>query len=258
MISMKWFLVLVIFPEIIFGQNLNLNLKSKTPLSVEKYEGTDKFGNIYYLNEGVFYKTGKDGDYQFKDLQLGNPTSSDLINPLKIVLFYESTNTVVFLDRHLIEIQRINFNLLPNFKTIRFVNEASGDKIWIFNLSNQQLELFNYIQKSTITTSQPISQKVLDQKSNLNFCWLLTTNSIKKYNIYGSLLGKMVNPGYSKLSEDNGNLVAQHDSTLFYKAKGFKNFQKLDFQKIKLKNFYLTDKTLYIYDGKFLYQFYLN
>ncbi len=257
MAHIKWFLFMLLFFQISFAQNL-LEVKGKIPLNVEKYEGTDKYGNLYYFNKNVFYKTGKGVNYQFNDLQLGKPTRSDILNPMKIILFYENTNTVVFLDQHLIEISRINFNQLPEFKTIGFATEASGDNIWIFNINNQQLEIFDYTKKKATATSQPLNSKILDFESNFNFCWILTENYLEKYNVYGSLIEKIPNSGFEQLTEDNGDVIAQKDTNLYLKKKGLSKFEKLQFPQLDIKAFFLNDRNLYIYDGNFLYEYYLK
>lgn len=255
---LKYFCIFIFSAQAFFAQNKPVELKNKIPLKIDRFEGIDKYGNIYYFKNNVFYKFGKDGNFHFSDLQLGKPTSSDLINPLKIVLFYEAMNTLVLVDHHLIEIARINFNRLETIKTLGHASEASGDKIWLFNIDNQQLEIFDYIQQKTVASSQPLASKVLDIVSNFNFCWILTENLLTKYNTYGSLLEKTTNIGFEELAEDNGNLVAKKDNTLFIRLKNSMEFEELLLPVTNVKDFYLNDKKLYIYDGEFLNEFHLN
>jgi hypothetical protein len=238
-----------------FGQDIYLKLLDKTPLQAEKYLGTDNYGNRYYIKDNVFYKSTSKKTYQFSDLQLGKPTSADIINPLKIMLFYKSTNTVVFLDRHLVEIDRARFNALPHFKNLKFVTAAGNNALWLFNLDSRQLEIHDYIRKKTLATSQPVSPEVLDQKSNFNFCWLLTETTLEKYNIYGSLLEKIPHEGLVKISENNGRLIVQKRNELFFKKKASTDFEALDLPEMEIKAFHLNDENLYLYDGEILYRY---
>ena len=82
-------------------------------LQAETYIGTDAYTNQYFIDEMAFYKQGPDGTYVFKDFSLGPLSKVDIINPLKMMLFYNQTNTVVFVDNRLNEVERINFINLP-------------------------------------------------------------------------------------------------------------------------------------------------
>lgn len=241
-----------------FGQGISIKLTGKIPLEAEKYVGTDNYGNSYFIKQNIFYKNGEDKTYQFNDLQLGKLTSVDIINPLKITLFYENMNTVVFLDRHLIEIGRINFTVLPKFRSLGFATTASNNSLWIFNVNSQQLEIFDYLKKATLASSQPIGQNVIGQKSNFNFCWLLTEKMVEKYNSYGSLLLKIPNPGFTMLAENNGHLIAKNKEGIFFLKKGSSEFVPLKIPKIDVKSFYLNDENLYIYDGEFIHTYQIN
>lgn len=242
-----------------FGQGISIKLTKKIPLKAEKYVGTDNYGNSYFIKQNIFHKIGKDKTYQFNDLQLGKLTSVDIINPLKITLFYENMNTVVFLDRHLIEINRINFNLLQNFRTLAFASTAGNNSLWLFNLDSQQLEVFDYLKKKKLAHTQPLDQKIIDLKSNFNFCWLLTEKTVKKYNSYGSLLQEISNPGFIKFVENNGHLIAENKAgALFFLKKGSSKFVPLKIPEIDLKTFYLNDENLYIYDGEFIHTYQIN
>ena len=93
----------------------------------------------------VLYKEGGDGSFSFNDFQLGRLSSVDILNPLKVVLFYEDTNTVLLLDNRLNVIERIAFNNLMDFINVGNATNAGNSNLWIFNVDSQQLELFNYI-----------------------------------------------------------------------------------------------------------------
>src|SRR5690606_40664419 len=87
----------------------------------------------------VINKQGPDGNFLFNDLQLGRITSVDIINPLKVVVFFQDTNTVVLLDNKLSEIQRINFNNLPQFLNVSTDTNAGNNSLCLFNVDTQQL-----------------------------------------------------------------------------------------------------------------------
>ena len=227
----------------------------KSPLKAEDYLGTDNYGNIYFFEKNIFHKKGADNSYHFNDLQLGKPTSADILNPLKIVLFYEAMNTVVFLDRHLIEISRINFNTLPKLRSLGFATLAGGGNLWTFNIGSKSLEVFDFSKKKLRARSQPLGDRVIDQKSNFNFCWLLTSKNLKQYNSSGSLIRSYSNENFTELTENNKNLVAKKENELFFMEAGTEQFLKLALPEMEIQNFYLNDENLYIYDGNHIYSY---
>ena len=113
-------------------------------MKADMFVGLDSYQNTYFVKDKVLHKQGKDGNYIFNDFQLGDIASVDIINPLKIVVFYEDTNTVLFLDNKLNEIERLNFNEIAEFINLGCATNAGGNKLWIFNVDSQQLELYNY------------------------------------------------------------------------------------------------------------------
>src|SRR5690554_4049882 len=144
--------------QIGFGQSVAL--KSSTPLVADKFIGFDSFKNTYFVEDRVLHKQGPDGSFIFNALQLGRISSVDIINPLKVVVFFQDTNTVVFLDNKLSEIQRLNFNNLPSFMNVSTATNAGNNSLWIFNVDTQQLELYNYSSNLNTTVSQPFAGKL--------------------------------------------------------------------------------------------------
>lgn len=239
------------------AQNISAKLESKTPLENVEFIGVDKYGDTYTEHKNIFYKTGEKS-YQFSDIQLGKLTSVDILNPLKIVLFYKDMNTVVLLDDKLNEINRINFNTLSNFRTVGFATKANQNNLWIFNVDLQELELFDYRQNKVVSHTQPLNGEVLQQKSNFNFCWLLTKTKLKRYNSYGSFIDGFPADSITKINNYNQRLVALHNKKLSILLKGAKSFQPIYIPEIVIKEFYLMDENLYLYDGKFIYNYRLN
>jgi hypothetical protein len=196
----------------------------------------------------------------FNDFQLGPITSVDLINPLKIVLFYRDTNTVVFVDNRLNEIERIIFNNLPNFINVGAATDAGNNRLWIFNMDTQELELFNYRSFLETVVSQPFPGSLKGMASNFNYCYTLTDKKIRAFNIYGSLLAEIDAQGYEKIFQQNENVYALKEQTLYFVSKLSEDEPVAAFQKITLplqekqvQGLYLTQDFLYLYDGNHLH-----
>jgi hypothetical protein len=182
-----------------------------------------------------------------------------------VVVFFQDTNTVVLLDNKLNEIQRINFNNLPQFLNVSTATNAGNNSLWLFNVDTQQLELYNYGSKLQTVVSQPFPGKLLSQASNFNYCFTLTERKFRAFNIYGSILNEVPSEGYEKIIQQNENLVALKENSLYYLPDFARRNDaishetvKLSLTEITIKDLQLTNDFLYIYDGEILHTFKLT
>ena len=231
-------------------------------LKASTFVGIDSYKNKYFVKDMVLYKQGPDGKFSFNDFQLGNISSVDIINPLKIVVFYEDMNTVLLLDNKLNLIEQIRFNNLPEFINISTATNAGNSKLWVFNIDSQQLELYNYNTNSKAVVSQPFSGKLISQSSNFNYCFVLTENKIRTFNSYGSLLSEIAVEGFDKIIQHNKIILGLSKNELFLIAENELDTEILSVKPIKvlipentIKDLYLTEDFLYIYDGNTLHTF---
>jgi hypothetical protein len=255
-----------LFLLLLFG-TIHLNAQDFELVTTEYFDattfvGVDSYKNVYSIKDMVLYKNGPDGSFTYNDFQLGNLSSVDIINPLKIVLFYEDTNTVLLLDNRLNLIERITFSNLSKFITISNATNAGNSKLWIFNVDSQQLELYNYISNVKTIVSQPFAGKLVSQASNFNYCFVLTENKLRKFNRYGSLVSEFPMTGYEKIIHHNKNTIALKDNKLFSISNDLLNIENTTVKPINitipennLKHLYLTEDFLYIYDGNNLHTF---
>ena len=251
-------LVFVVFP-LFAQQNIDLKFISKEKSNLQTFAGIDNFGDFYHYNQQNIYiqrKSGKTID--FADIQLGNITSVDGFNRLKINAFYTDFNTVLILDNRLNEIYRINFNEITPYRNVSHVSTGYDNAIWIYNQDTQQLELFDYKQRITKAKTLPIANTVLGLVSNYNFVWLLTEDYLISYSYFGSMVSKMKNDGYTDLIEINENIILKKDNKLFYLSGDYNNIIPLNLPELLIKAFFATDETLYIYDGEYLHQYQLK
>ena len=232
-----------------------LYLKNTIDLNADHFWGTDAFDALFFSKENVFTKEWNNQKWEFTDYSLGELTFVSLLNPLKILLFYGNSNTVVILDKYLNEIKRIDFNVINGFINIHSVSPANDNTIWVFNSNSQRLELLNTITLKTILSTQPIDQLPIYQFSNFNFCWLVTDKVIYKFNIYGSLVEEMKNEGFSKLQSFNEQLYLFKNHNVYTIEKSKTKIDKILLPEIKAEQFYVTDEILYIYDLRKLYSF---
>jgi hypothetical protein len=239
-----------------------LELVSSVALDTETFVGVDSYNNVYSISNMVLYKEGGDGSFSFNDFQLGRLSSVDILNPLKVVLFYEDTNTALLLDNRLNLIERIAFNNLVDFINVGNATNAGNSNLWIFNVDSQQLELFNYITNAKNVVSQPFSGKIVSQASDFNYCFTLTESELREFNRYGSLLFELPMKGYEKIIYHGKHIIALKENKLFLLDYDSLNTGKPIIRPINvgipennIKDLYLTEDFMYIYDGKNLHTF---
>lgn len=234
-----------------FAQEVTFEAISSFDIKGDILVGVDDFKSVYYISDNVLIKESKkQDDYQFSALQLGTIASVDIINPLKIIVFYEMSNTVVILDNTLNEITRIDFTTIANFRNISLATNAGDRKLWIFNTDLQQLEIYDWKMDKIITQFPPMETNATAIASNFNFCWVVNNQQIFKYNSYGSFIESNKIKDVSLIAQSNGNVMAITEVNLYYKKNTVKEFTSINIPDIPHKDFYLKDEILYIYTGK--------
>ncbi|GAA0871315.1 hypothetical protein GCM10009117_04610 [Gangjinia marincola] len=230
-----------------------------TPLDADIFVGIDDFNNLFYVKENTFFKQQKNQKTQFVDLQLGELTSVDILNPLKILLFYRDVNTVVILDNRLNEITRINFNELPSIKAVDFAGSGKGQTIWIYNTLLNQIELFDYLQQRSVANTPPLKEAALLFDTGYNYAYKITKDQLLTYSLYGVLTNSIPIPNIVQLCERDQQLI------LYSKDTGYSLYTRKDESLKPLENlevipqqFYLNGEKFYIYDGNAIHYYTLN
>jgi hypothetical protein len=212
---------------------------------------------LYYSKDNVFYKQDLDRDkvgrLQFYDVQLGDLTSVDLINPLKILLFYRDTQTVVLLDNRLNESLRISLDNLQPYRFIQHAQLAGERRLWLYNQDLQRLEIYDYINDRTLVSSPVIEQDVLYLLTDYNFCHVVTANAVLSYNSYASRTGKLslTSPFVADYDFERLAIIHENDLRVYRFNKEYKLVKTeipepimTDYQP---QSIYLKNGNLYLY-----------
>ena len=240
----------------LFAQDFIIQKIKEIPLIADQFVGEDKFGNLYYIHQNTLFRKSEERLVEYRALQLGEIASVDLLNPLRISVFYKEANTVVILDNRLNEMKRISFDQLTHFIMVDYCTTANDQSLWVFNADLQELEIFNYDREQIELKTLPVSTPILDQKSNFNFCWLQTKTGFQQYNIYGSLI-KEVNVEFDKLEvHKNFLLLINKKGISYYFNYKDEELRTLKLPKIEYNQVHLNSEKLYLYNGKtiFIYQ----
>jgi hypothetical protein len=240
-------------------QHVKASKIDSTQLKAQSIFGIDTFGTLYYTTEDhSFHKKTKDTIITYASFQLGEITTANAFNSLKINLFYKDFNTVVILDNRLAEVFKIDFNTLQPYKNVSYVSTGFDNTLWIFNQDLQQLELYDYKTKKIRLKTVPVQSEVLDLKSDYNNCYMLTENYLYIYNYFGSLIAKHKNEGYESLAFSKANLVLKKANQLHILQKNKTEIQSIEHPNLLINQFLVTNETLYIYDDEILRQYQLK
>jgi hypothetical protein len=238
---------------------IRASLQDSISLKAESVFGVDNFGTLYYSTQNnTFLKTTKDTTITYANFQLGKITSANTFNPLKINLFYQDFNTVVILDNRLAEIFKVDFNTVLPYKNVSYVSTGFDNTLWIFNQDLQQLELYDFKTGKVRLKTVPIQSNILDLKSDINNCYMLTENYLYVYNYFGSLIAKQKNEGYEKLAFSEAHLILKKDEKLYILQKNESEIQPIAHPNLLINQFLVTNETLYIYHDEMLRQYQLK
>ncbi|MBC3847441.1 hypothetical protein H8K90_13680 [Winogradskyella echinorum] len=245
--------------SLVAQEQIKASIKDSTIFKADKIFGVDTFGTLYYTTKNnTFHKKTKDTIITYSNFQLGEITSANTFNSLKINLFYSDFNTVIILDNRLAEIFKIDFNTISPYKNISFVSTGFDNTLWVFNQDLQQLELYDYKTNKTRLKTVPVQSNILDLKSDYNNCYMLTEKYLYIYNYFGSLISKFKNEGYESLAYSKAHLILKKAEQLYVLPKNGTEIQKIEHQNLLINQFLVTNETLYIYDSETLRQYQLK
>ncbi len=207
-----FFLGLICFSFSFIQNDQPKKLLIKTKLN---YFATDNIGNVYTVKEDELIKYLASGKLfaRYSNLKLGNITTIDVTNPLKLLLYYRDFQQIVFLDNQLTEnSEPISLEALGREQT-DLVCAGANNSFWIYDKQNNELVRFD-------ETSKKIA----------------STGNLKQ------ILQADLKPNYIK--EHNGYLFLNSPETGIYVFDIFGTFSKIISLK-NLKQFEVSEDIIY-------------
>ncbi|MEM8584965.1 MAG: hypothetical protein AAGF87_11875 [Bacteroidota bacterium] len=107
---------------------------------------TDPAGQVYeQFSNGELrkYDLPADTTYIYYDLRLGTIDWLDAANPFSAIAYFEDFQIIVFLDRTLSEIGRLDLREAPSIEQAGMVARGIDDRIWIFDQAAFRLKLID-------------------------------------------------------------------------------------------------------------------
>jgi len=192
---------------------------SKVKEAPERYLGKDTFEWQYTITSNTLRKE-KDGRFvEYKNVSLGDIFKVDIQNPLQVVVFYRRFNTVVLLDNQLNETARIDFSQLPPSVPQMIIADAAGlasqNRLWIFDLNQMRLGLYDIARAAFKTITPPFTDTIRYYQSGYNyFYWIDTKGQCFVVNPFGNvnLLGSVPDFEQAQIISQNAILLKKDNS----------------------------------------------
>jgi len=254
-------LYILLFISFSFSQaqeGIEVTLKEIIKLDADNFIGVNMFDELFYVKNEVLYKKTSEELFSYQNRILGALSSVGVLNSLETNLFYKDFNTVVKLDKKLGEISKIDFNSSNIFSTITHVATASNKRLWVFNADTQQVQVYSPQQDVIEVTTQPVTETIVTFYSNYNFCWILTKTKLLQYNVYGNLLNSYALDRFEDFIYYKNYFFLKKNGQLYSLLVDSKTPKLIEIPELTIKDFSVTNETLYIYDGKELHSFKIN
>ena len=133
----------------------------------------DPFGNIYAVKKTQLYKFSPQGKLlaRYSDNSMGIISSIDVFNPMKVMLFYQHSGTLVFLDEQFAPIREPVFLFDADYLTISLASYSAANQIHLYDEVNRYLITLDFfireISKTPINfpSFNPVKMIELEEKS---------------------------------------------------------------------------------------------
>lgn len=130
------------------------SLKKRVIVTKSDYFTIDEIGNVYSVKEHELIKFTANTKLfaRYSNLKLGNITSVDATNPLKLLLYYRDFQQLIFVDNQLTEnSEPISLENL-GYEQTELVCASTNNSFWIYNKQNNELIRFNESSKKIAST----------------------------------------------------------------------------------------------------------
>lgn len=243
------------FSKFLFGQETKIQCKQIEfiDLKADNFYGYDNFGFYYYSKNNAFFKQKKLEIYQYQNINLGDLTQVDFINPLKILLFYRNFNAVVLVDNFLSETTQIHFSELTKPISCKYVGYAEQNKLWLVQDAVNQIGLFDLKTNFYQTIVPSFDPNITEFQSDFSTIqgYNATKNNWMNISLYGNITPKsdLSLPKNLQFLADNKAIFLKEASLFFVNLKT-KQQIPIEIVEKSIRTFYYHDQILSIFTGK--------
>ncbi|MBI3502339.1 MAG: hypothetical protein HY063_11150 [Bacteroidetes bacterium] len=209
---------------IFFGFTISdskFTLVKSIPVSSKNFT-TDNLGNIYIINGSNLEKYDSEGNLlkTYSNKNLGNISSVDVTNSLKVLVFYESFQQIVVLDNMFSpSANPVSLEML-GYNQTSLVCTSHNNGIWIYNKQNFELIRFdenfqqtNKTENITRQIMQEVNPDFLIEQNNKVFL-NDSAKGIFVFDIYGTYNKTIPLKGIGSFQISNDEIIYFKDGKL--------------------------------------------
>lgn len=246
-----FYIIFVYLPVFAFAQTATIDVQKRDSivLAADDFVGYDGFGNFFYTKNNVLFKNTPYGLLQYQKLGLGPIKKVDIINPLKVVVFYEQFNAAVLLDNQLNEIMTIEFSKNETPIIASAVGMCGQNQLWVYNSVNQQIGLFDLGLSQFKSLGVPIKENLHYYQTDFNyFHWIDGQNQWFSCSVFGLITsnGPIVPYSPMQLLEQN-RLLYQKAGALYLSDRETAKDYKIGIVEKSFEKFHYKDQILSIF-----------
>ncbi len=259
----KLITLIVLFAGLsIQGQSRKLNATVIDSIAVEAddYIGFDGFKNYFYVKNNVLFKKNEQKTFQYQNLSLGKISKVDLLNPLKVLVFYENFNTVVLLDSQLSEIEKFNFSDYDTPIMASAVGVSGQNKLWIYNSLDQHIGLFDTTTNQYSDLGVPIKESFTYYQTDFNyFQWIDKQNQWQLCTIFGRMFSNGAIEANDQMQLlDKNKIIYLKEGKLFLNDRSTSQLYEIEKIQKSFIKFYYKDQILSIFTTKGIMNYKIN
>jgi len=219
----------------------------------------DEFGHIYYSDNNTLYKCNEDGTKlkSYSNSFLGEINSYDVIDPLRLLLFFKDFNQIVFLDNKLSELRTpVSLDDLNLYEVVAVCASHRGG-FWAYSSGNNKLVRYNNSlqleQENYIITNKNINLDSVNLIETSYFLILsLPPDGIFIYDGLGSFIKKIPSKNVNFIQSEKQKLYfAENDKIQIYDFKTAK-FESFELPITQINSFAIHKSKIFIADNKLI------
>ncbi len=157
-------------------------------------KGVDHLKQIYQIDQQILTKYTEKDTLSYRNIMLGTIDAVDISNPLRILVFSKSSNSLVFLDNTLSPIGDVILLDQLNAFDVAAVCNAQTNGFWLYNTHKRCLEHYDSQLKLTHQSAQIASEQAFKfsdmmlQSQNGNVFLYQPNKGILKFDRFGLYL----------------------------------------------------------------------
>lgn len=266
LLGTSFFRGLVVVFLLFTSKSVSQPLLGATYYSTEKakgtrFVGTDILDNTFWLKGNTLVKTNRfNRTSNFQDFSLGQVKSVDVINPMRLGVFYKNYTTWVLLDENLVAINQFDFaKLLPLFD-VSFVATSVNNTFWIVDELEKTVYRYDPKSKRINKLYAFVNTEIKEYYSGINhFYWITKENQLFGVDVYGSEVMQVAIPSYDRLQVvDAKTVLYSYKGELFYLDIENNAVSKIRIRQKSISNFFFNTQKLSIFDGRNLTIYHLK